>query len=548
MNAPFLWKRFNSNSIESHVGGPNELVVDVRPGMESIRISDGVTPGGKLIQSELVSGIKLPSILSPSNGAVDVGTRPVITSNAFIGITPDGNMETHTHTRWQIATDINFSNVAFDSYHDDVNLTSIDLSTTDTFLAPDTTYYARAKYKGSSGLESGWGPAISFTVSQGAPTNEVYKFITYDNSLNAHNGESVATSADGLTVVIGARGWNNARGQVYIYKWNGSSWAETTLQSTQEVSGDRFGTAVSVSGDGDTIVVGSPLDDLGGTQSSEGAIHVFKWNGTSWDATKILAIYTRTNANFGHSVAVNGDGTRIIVGSPVDLGAGISSGAVYMLIWNGSSYVQTKIYPASPSSSVRFGWDVAISEDGYSFAVGTYADNAGSLFIYTWVTNNWNYVKITPTDGVTSDEFGTAVAMSADGLVVVVGTPRQNTNRGAIYIYEWNGSIWGVTKLTQSDFVNNDFFGHDVAISANGNRILVGAYGSGGSARGSAYVYDRDGSSWIETKLLASDGVSGDFYGREVAISGDGNSVLVAGKYTATPESTTVSAMAYLYQ
>ena len=78
------------------------------------------------------------------------------------------------------------------------------------------------------------------------------------------------------------------------------------------------------------------------------------------------------------------------------------------------------------------------------------------------------------------------------------------------------------TKLTASDAASDDFFGYSVSIS--GDRAIVGAYGDddAGDRSGSAYVYQWDGSGWVEqTKLTASDAASNDFFGRSVSISGD---------------------------
>ena len=139
-------------------------------------------------------------------------------------------------------------------------------------------------------------------------------------------------------------------------------------------------------------------------------------------------------------------------------------------------------------------------------------------------------------DGLAFDAFGTAVAISGD--VLVVGAPRHDqngSNAGAAYVYRFdvNGSgTWAQeAKLLPADVQAGDHFGLSVAV--DGNVILVGAYGdddNGGTA-GAAFVfrYDPDASEWLEeTKLLASDGASADYFGYSVAI--DGN-VAVAGAY-----------------
>ena len=77
-------------------------------------------------------------------------------------------------------------------------------------------------------------------------------------------------------------------------------------------------------------------------------------------------------------------------------------------------------------------------------------------------------------------------------------------------------------KLTASDAAAGDFFGASVAIS--GDTIVVGAHlnDDAGSDSGSAYVFTRSGTIWTEqAKLTASDAAAGDFFGLQVAVSGD---------------------------
>jgi len=146
--------------------------------------------------------------------------------------------------------------------------------------------------------------------------------------------------------------------------------------------------------------------------------------------------------------------------------------------------------------------------------------------------------KLAASDAADDDYFGTSVAISGD--TVVVGAYEEDgagSARGAAYVFERNqggADSWGeVTKLTASDAQNDDIFGFSVAIS--GDTVVVGAYEEDGAGnnRGAAYVFERNqggADSWGEvTKLTASDGADGDRFGRSVAISGD---TVIVGAYT----------------
>ncbi|MCH8823328.1 MAG: FG-GAP repeat protein [Planctomycetes bacterium] len=132
--------------------------------------------------------------------------------------------------------------------------------------------------------------------------------------------------------------------------------------------------------------------------------------------------------------------------------------------------------------------------------------------------------KLLASDGEAFDQFGNAVAISGD--VVVVGARHDDENgpnTGAAYIYRFNGSTWGEeVKLLASNGGSLDEFGFTVGI--DGNAVIVGAPLQGG--RGEIYIYRFDGISWIEEESFLNPMNSNGELGFSVAISGD---VAIAG-------------------
>jgi len=127
--------------------------------------------------------------------------------------------------------------------------------------------------------------------------------------------------------------------------------------------------------------------------------------------------------------------------------------------------------------------------------------------------------KLTADDSATGNTFGSSVAISGD--TAVVGAEGVNGARGAAYVFVRNGTTWTQQQpsLTASDGAGGDRFGSSVAIS--GDTIVVGAYFAG-SGRGAAYVFTRSGTSWTQqAKLDASDNPGGDRFGLSVGISGE---------------------------
>jgi hypothetical protein len=238
---------------------------------------------------------------------------------------------------------------------------------------------------------------------------------------------------------------------------------------------------------------------------------------------------------FGYDLTVKGDWAAI--------GAyGVSSytGAVYLYKHDGNHWVFMQSLTASDrASSDFFGSAVAMSGTGH-LVVGNPFKNEGVVYLYTLnsTSNTWgDEQKIVASDGAEDDNFGEAVAMSGTGHLVV-GAPRDDDKgsySGSVYLYTLNSSsnTWGdEQKIVASDGASNDYFGEAVAMSGTGH-LLVGAPfdDDKGDASGAVYLYTLNSASntWgDEQKIVASDGAAYDYFGRAVAMSGTGHLVVGA--------------------
>ena len=142
--------------------------------------------------------------------------------------------------------------------------------------------------------------------------------------------------------------------------------------------------------------------------------------------------------------------------------------------------------------------------------------------------------KLTASDGEADDYFGASVAVAADGNTIVVGAYRDdiglNDDQGSAYVFRRNGSAWDETPLTASNGAALDYFGVSVSVAADGNTIVVGAsFADLGPnlEQGAAYIYEWNGGSWDETKFSASDGAADDNFGASVCITPDANCIVV---------------------
>jgi hypothetical protein len=81
-------------------------------------------------------------------------------------------------------------------------------------------------------------------------------------------------------------------------------------------------------------------------------------------------------------------------------------------------------------------------------------------------------------------------------------------------------------KLAASDGTGGDYFGRSVSLTTDGNMALVGANGAN-SSTGAAYVFTRSGDNWTQqAQLSASDGKTYESFGESVALSNDGSTAI----------------------
>ena len=240
---------------------------------------------------------------------------------------------------------------------------------------------------------------------------------------------------------------------------------------------------------------------------------------------------TGGNDNFGWSIALSTDGNTLAVGAIGESSAATAingdasdnsasrAGAVYLFSRSGGSWSQQAYIKASNTDAGdQFGSSVALSADGNSLAVGAYgessaataidgdasdnnASNAGAVYLFSRSGSSWSqqaYIKASNTDA--GDQFGSSVALSADGnsLAVVAPTERSaatgingdasdnNANgAGAVYLFNRTGSSWSQQAYIKASNTDaGDFFGTSVALSADGNSLAVGAFGEGSAATG----------------------------------------------------------------
>ena len=341
-------------------------------------------------------------------------------------------------------------------------------------------------------------------------------------------GQTVAFSGDGMTAVVGAYVYNPGNvsfiGQVYVYTksvgdaWNQSATlsAPADLQATTAKVVAGFGFSVSVSGDGSTIAVGSSY-----FINTTNQVYVFSKTGSSWDSGTALDCGFNTTGTY--PVSISGDGTTVVVGAPQ---YDTNVGRAYAFSKTGSGWGAGTVLATGQMSRDFLGWSVSVSGDGATAVVGAWGFiKLGRVFVFYKTAAGWDAGAPLGTGRGINDFYGGAVAVSGDGNTVIVGAEGYSSNSGQVFVYT-KSKTWDSGTLLGAGAAVNDTLGSAVAVSADGTRVLVGAAGFA-SLTGQAYVYSKMAGNWGSAALLGTGAAPGDYYGSAVALSGDGTAALV---------------------
>ena len=176
---------------------------------------------------------------------------------------------------------------------------------------------------------------------------------------------------------------------------------EQEINNPSPVSGDRFGSAVSINSTGDRIVVGAYLEDTGA--SAAGSVYVYSRSGTTWTLEQEINNPSPVAEDrFGYSVSINSTGDRIVVSAYLEDTGAYAAGSVYVYSRSGTTWsLEQEINNPSPVASDYFGYSVSINSIGDRIVVGAYledtgADAAGSVYVYSSESSTSSVIAIPP--------------------------------------------------------------------------------------------------------------------------------------------------------
>ncbi len=286
---------------------------------------------------------------------------------------------------------------------------------------------------------------------------------------------------------------------------------------------------------------------------------------TEWvDQTRLVASDASQSSHFGTAVALSTEGgvTTAVIGSPneqhpFDAGVNPNPGAAYVFTLDAGAWMeQQKVSASDGLDDDHFGWQVSISAN--TMVVGAPAlvsgQGTGAVYVFVRAAGMWTEAqKLTASDAMLDDYFGHAVSLDGDQLIV--GAPARklaewDRGNGAVYVFTRSAGVFTETqKLTASDGELGDAFGSALAMS--GSSLVVGALWESDTPAsvfplvgpGAVYFFEQSGGTWSEQqKLRSSDMDAGVNFGTSVAMHGA--TAIVSDDYA----SDTVSGAAYVFE
>ena len=350
---------------------------------------------------------------------------------------------------------------------------------------------------------------------------------------SVESGRSVSLSADGRRVAIRSRA--STLGRTEIYERTGSTWQQLGTDIAFDGEQSLNSQSISLSADGSRVAIGAPRSGTSYSEYRSGSVRIYQWSGTMWQQVGgSINGLGRLDYN-GNSVSISADGNRLAIGAPMPFNDGAGYTRIYE--WTGTAWQQLGGNILGNVKNDDSGQSVSLSADGNRVAVGapgndSNGDSSGKVRIYEWSGTSWQQLGSDQNGDAARANAGSSVSLNQDGSLVAIGIPRPNTvpgETGLTRILEWTGTAWQQRGSDIPGGAVDDSSGYSVSLSANGNRVAIGAPSSdeNGTESGRTRIHQWTGTDWRQIGINIDGDASLDVSGHGVSLNADGSLVAI---------------------
>ena len=243
------------------------------------------------------------------------------------------------------------------------------------------------------------------------------------------------------------------------------------------------------------------------------------------------------NDLFGISVSLSADGNIVAIGALYNDDNGTDSGQVRIFKNNLGIWTQIGSDINGEAANDYSGYSVSISSDGSIVAIGAFendgrAYNSGQVRVYKNLAGTWTQIGA-DINGEAYDDFsGYSVSLSADGNKVAIGAPYNDGNgldSGQVRIYQNIAETWTQIGTDINGEASGDLSGYSVSLSSDGNIVAIGALTNdeNGNNSGHVRIYQNISGTWTRIGLDIDGKSIGDNSGNSVSLSADGSKVAI---------------------
>lgn len=345
-------------------------------------------------------------------------------------------------------------------------------------------------------------------------------------------GRKVSMSHDGNIVAVAASNHNSFTGHVRVFENVSGTWTQLGADILGTAANDRSGSSIALSADGDVIAVGSPTNN-NSNGISAGNVRVFQYSSGSWIQLGNTIEGIATSDSFGETLDLSADGNILAVGLREHNGNGQNSGQVriYQNIQGSWTQLGQNINGLQPGDGL--GISLSLSDDGSIVAIGANAISTaggptGYTVVYQNVAGNWTQLGQVIYGTGPNHKSGYSTSLSSAGNILAIGAINANVS-GTARIFENIGGTW--TQIGQDINAEGtaDANGNALSLSSDGTILAVAASINEGSGlyAGHVRIFKNVSNSWVQMGTDIDAEEAYDQFGSDVALSASGSELIV---------------------